>query len=100
MASKAGQPTWPFELCDEAAEQIRVLQGWVNPFQQLQIWIHENVRALTGEGEMYADRLRVEYRLDVQSEIMRMVQEGKLDKELNFIHRESRQTEEAVHVSD
>jgi hypothetical protein len=100
MASKRRQPTWPFEQHDELNKQIEVLQAWGNPVELLQVWITENVQSLAGMREMYAARLRIEYRLNVQSEIMRMVQEGELDEELNPKVTSVTFQQEEVHVSN
>jgi hypothetical protein len=79
---------WPFEERDEEHEQIAVLRmiadgGPQSPFDVLLEWIDENVQLLTGRDHANSfTPERTQYRLEVQSRILRKVQDGALDKQL------------------
>jgi hypothetical protein len=72
-------------LCDSLQEQIDILQVWGDPVQKLRVWMRENVEVLTGNAEAYDALDRVQYRLEVQGEIMRMIDAGELDAKLKPI---------------
>jgi hypothetical protein len=81
--------------------QLHILRSFNDPLKMLHKWIAENVRALTDNGEMYAAAKHIEFRLRVQHEILQMVQEGKLDEELNrIVGNSDDHNEEEAHVSN
>jgi ABC-type uncharacterized transport system permease subunit len=81
------------------ASQLYALRAFDTPLEVLHEWIEENVLILTGNAQVYQTIEHVEERLEVQHEIMRMVQDGELDKELNpIVGNSDDHNEEAVHV--